>query len=166
LILILWLQVPLLLSIGEEDTALMKAIESGDTDLVYLVLFHIWQKVICLENSTGTPIFLLQVSIYWITINNLENKKMLSLCRENLWIFSEWYKLEPWRAICLWFMHGRIGTLARYIFKLLVCVLMSIFTCLTSFVRFRCYKHEFLKDFFLSNGQLHVGFSWLLVLQV
>lgn len=38
-------QVPLLLSIGEEDTALIKATESGDTDLVYLVLFHIWQKV-------------------------------------------------------------------------------------------------------------------------
>lgn len=38
-------QVPLLLSIGEEDTALTKATESGDTDLVYLVLFHIWQKV-------------------------------------------------------------------------------------------------------------------------
>ncbi|XP_015082557.1 protein VACUOLELESS1 [Solanum pennellii] len=37
-------QVPLLLSIGEEDTALMKSTESGDTDLVYLVLFHIWQK--------------------------------------------------------------------------------------------------------------------------
>lgn len=39
-------QVPLLLSIGEEDTALAKATESGDTDLVYLVLFHIWQKVL------------------------------------------------------------------------------------------------------------------------
>lgn len=38
-------QVPLLLSIGEEDTALTKATESGDTDLVYLVLLHIWQKV-------------------------------------------------------------------------------------------------------------------------
>lgn len=37
-------QVPLLLSIEEEDSALIKAIESGDTDLVYLVLFHIWQK--------------------------------------------------------------------------------------------------------------------------
>lgn len=37
-------QVPLLLSIGEEDTALSKATESGDTDLVYLVLFNIWQK--------------------------------------------------------------------------------------------------------------------------
>ncbi|KAL3508949.1 hypothetical protein ACH5RR_028350 [Cinchona calisaya] len=37
-------QVPLLLSIGEEVTALTKATESGDTDLVYLVLFHIWQK--------------------------------------------------------------------------------------------------------------------------
>lgn len=42
---ILSLQVPLLLSIGEEDTALIKATESGDTDLVYLVLFHILQKV-------------------------------------------------------------------------------------------------------------------------
>nr|KAJ0211355.1 hypothetical protein LSAT_V11C400194640 [Lactuca sativa] len=37
-------QVPLLLGIGEEDTALTKATESGDTDHVYLVLFHIWQK--------------------------------------------------------------------------------------------------------------------------
>lgn len=42
------LQVPLLLSIGEEDTALVKATESGDTDLVYLVIFHIWQKVLFL----------------------------------------------------------------------------------------------------------------------
>lgn len=48
---ILFLQVPLLLSIGEEDTALMKATESGDTDLVYLVLFHIWQKVIILTEQ-------------------------------------------------------------------------------------------------------------------
>lgn len=46
IILILFPQVPLLLSIGEEDTALTKATESGDTDLVYLVLFHIWQKVL------------------------------------------------------------------------------------------------------------------------
>lgn len=77
-----------MLSIGEEDTALMKSIESGDTDLVYLVLFHIWQKVICLENSTGTPIFLLQVSIYWIKINNLENKKIaFTMQREPLDFF-------------------------------------------------------------------------------
>ena len=39
------LQIPMLLSIDEQDKALSKAIESGDTDLVYLVLFHIWQKV-------------------------------------------------------------------------------------------------------------------------
>lgn len=37
-----------MLSIGEEDTALVKATESGDTDLVYLVIFHIWQKVLVL----------------------------------------------------------------------------------------------------------------------
>lgn len=42
-------QIPLLLSIGEEDTALMKATECGDTDLVYLVLFHIWRKVCRLQ---------------------------------------------------------------------------------------------------------------------
>ncbi|CAI9262007.1 unnamed protein product [Lactuca saligna] len=42
-------QVPLFLGIGEEDTALTKATESGDTDLVYLVLFHIWQKRPTLE---------------------------------------------------------------------------------------------------------------------
>lgn len=47
-----FIQVPLLLSIGEEDTALMKATESGDTDLVYLVLFHIWQKVLVLLTAS------------------------------------------------------------------------------------------------------------------
>ncbi|XP_050381114.1 protein VACUOLELESS1 [Argentina anserina] len=79
-------QVPLLLSIGEEDSALMKAIESGDTDLVYLVLFHIWQK------------------------------------REPLAFFK--------------MIHPK--PLARDLFVIYA----------------RCYKHEFLKDFFLSAGQL------------
>ncbi|KAH7835433.1 hypothetical protein Vadar_026116 [Vaccinium darrowii] len=79
-------QVPLLLSIGEEDTALSKATESGDTDLVYLVLFHIWQKRPALE-LFGT------------------------------------IQARP---------------LARDLF--------------ISYAR--CYKHEFLKDFFLSTGQL------------
>uniref|UniRef100_A0A7N0UAE0 Protein VACUOLELESS1 n=1 Tax=Kalanchoe fedtschenkoi TaxID=63787 RepID=A0A7N0UAE0_KALFE len=78
-------QVPLLLSIGEEDTALTKATESGDTDLVYLVLFHIWQKRPSLE--------------FFGTI--------------------------------------QAKTLAR-----------DLFICYS-----RCYKHEFLIDFFRSTGQ-------------
>ncbi|KAF3445002.1 hypothetical protein FNV43_RR14695 [Rhamnella rubrinervis] len=82
-------QVPLLLSIGEEDTALSKATESGDTDLVYLVLFHIWQKRPALE----------------------------------------------------FFGMIQARTMARDLFTIYA----------------RCYKHEFLKDFFLSNGQLQVG---------
>ncbi|BBG99776.1 vacuoleless1 [Prunus dulcis] len=69
-----------------EDTALMKAIESGDTDLVYLVLFHIWRK------------------------------------RQPL----EFFGMIQARA------------LARDLFIIYA----------------RCYKHEFLKDFFLSTGQL------------
>ncbi|KAM0858443.1 hypothetical protein ACQ4PT_047830 [Festuca glaucescens] len=44
-------QIPLLLSIDEQDKALQKSIESGDTDLVYLVLFHIWQKVAVEKNA-------------------------------------------------------------------------------------------------------------------
>ncbi|KAH1197654.1 hypothetical protein AAZX31_18G104300 [Glycine max] len=79
-------QVPLLLSIGEEDIALMKATECGDTDLVYLVLFHIWQK------------------------------------RQPLEFFGT-IQARP---------------LARDLF--------------ITYARF--YKHEFLKDFFLSTGQL------------
>ncbi|GAB4837663.1 vacuolar protein sorting-associated protein 16 [Ancistrocladus abbreviatus] len=79
-------QVPLLLSIGEEDIALTKATESGDTDLVYMVLFHIWQKRPSLE-------------------------------------FFGMIQAKP---------------LARDLF----------------IVYARCYKHEFLKDFFLSTGQL------------
>ncbi|KAI0515930.1 hypothetical protein KFK09_008601 [Dendrobium nobile] len=78
-------KVPLLLSIGEEDTALVKSTESGDTDLVYLVLFHIWQKKPSLD--------------FFGTIN-----------------------ARP---------------LARDLF--------------ITYARF--YKHEFLKDFFLSTGQ-------------
>nr|BAJ33734.1 unnamed protein product [Eutrema halophilum] len=80
-------QVPLLLSIGEEDTALVKATESGDTDLVYLVIFHIWQK------------------------------------RPPLEFFA--------------MIQGRV--LARDLFVAYA----------------RCHKHEFLKDFFLSTGQIH-----------
>jgi hypothetical protein len=38
-------QVPLLLSSGKEDVALDKAIESGDTDLVYYVLLHLKKKM-------------------------------------------------------------------------------------------------------------------------
>lgn len=34
------MQVPLLLSLGEMEGALTKAIDSGDTDLVYLALFR------------------------------------------------------------------------------------------------------------------------------
>ncbi|KAK9132536.1 hypothetical protein Scep_012064 [Stephania cephalantha] len=79
-------QVPLLLSIGEEDSALMKATESGDTDLVYLALFHIWRKSAPLE-------------------------------------FFGMIQARP---------------LARDLFITYA----------------RCYKHEFLKDFFLSTGQL------------
>ncbi|KAL5220130.1 hypothetical protein ABZP36_024843 [Zizania latifolia] len=49
-------QIPLLLSIDEQDKALSKAVESGDTDLVYLVLFHIWQKV-AIEKSAPLDFF-------------------------------------------------------------------------------------------------------------
>ncbi|KAK6157102.1 hypothetical protein DH2020_011350 [Rehmannia glutinosa] len=81
-------QIPLLLSIGEEDTALMKATESGDTDLVYLVLFHIWHKRAPLE-------------------------------------FFGTIQARP---------------LARDLFITYA----------------RCYKHEFLKDFFLSTGNFRI----------
>jgi len=37
-------QVPLLTSMGEDERALVKAIESGDTDLAYLAVFHLWRK--------------------------------------------------------------------------------------------------------------------------
>jgi len=38
-------QVPLLISMQEDERALNKAIESGDTDLVYLVLIHLKKKL-------------------------------------------------------------------------------------------------------------------------
>eukprot|EP00898_Chlorokybus_atmophyticus_P007460 jgi/Chlat1/7715/Chrsp66S07190 len=37
-------QVPLLMKMGELERAIVKAIESGDTDLVYYIIFHIWEK--------------------------------------------------------------------------------------------------------------------------
>ncbi|KAJ2947401.1 hypothetical protein O0L34_g17178 [Tuta absoluta] len=39
------LQVPLLLNLGEGPTALLKATASGDTDLVYIVLLHLKEKM-------------------------------------------------------------------------------------------------------------------------
>ncbi|KAK8933689.1 hypothetical protein KSP39_PZI015904 [Platanthera zijinensis] len=90
--------VPLLLSIGEEDAALVKSTESGDTDLVYLVLFHIWQKKQSLD--------------FFATLN-----------------------ARP---------------LARDLF--------------ITYARF--YKHEFLKDFFLSMGQLQIVYTVRVVAQV
>ncbi|XP_053605989.1 vacuolar protein sorting-associated protein 16 homolog [Plodia interpunctella] len=39
------LQVPLLLQLGEGPTALLKATASGDTDLVYIVLLHLKEKM-------------------------------------------------------------------------------------------------------------------------
>ena len=38
-------QVPLLLNMEEDDVALTKAIDSGDTDLVFFVLLHLRQKL-------------------------------------------------------------------------------------------------------------------------
>ncbi|XWS47463.1 hypothetical protein CRYUN_Cryun14cG0154200 [Craigia yunnanensis] len=90
-------QVPLLLSIGEEDTALMKATESDDTDLVYLVLFHIWQKPGDTRNGSANKV--------------LELIPFFCSCRGQLWNDS-----------------GQTPA--------------------------TCYKHEFLKDFFRSTGQL------------
>ena len=37
-------QVPLLTAMGEDERALIKALESGDTDLAYLAVFHVWRK--------------------------------------------------------------------------------------------------------------------------
>jgi hypothetical protein len=37
--------VPLLLSMQQDELAMMKSIESGDTDLVYLSLFHLKRKL-------------------------------------------------------------------------------------------------------------------------
>jgi hypothetical protein len=39
------LQVPLLLRLGEDRPALVKAIESGNTDLVYTVLLHLRENM-------------------------------------------------------------------------------------------------------------------------
>ncbi|CAN6453034.1 unnamed protein product [Victoria cruziana] len=83
-------QIPLLLSMGEEDRALSKATESGDTDLVYFVLFHIWQKI--------------------------EEKDPL-----------EFFTMIQSRSLA----RDLFVTYSRY------------------------YKHEFLKDFYLSAGQFH-----------
>lgn len=42
-------QVPLLISMKQDEMALSKAIESGDTDLIYLVILH-------LKRSTRSPL--------------------------------------------------------------------------------------------------------------
>ncbi len=39
------MQVPLLLRLGEDSRALQRAMDSGDTDLVYLVLFSLYRRL-------------------------------------------------------------------------------------------------------------------------
>ncbi|GMH32446.1 hypothetical protein BSKO_00280 [Bryopsis sp. KO-2023] len=39
-------QVPLLVDLGEDQRALDRAVESGDTDLVYLTIFHMYKKMV------------------------------------------------------------------------------------------------------------------------
>ena len=39
------LQVPLLLRLGEDGRALQRAVDSGNTDLVYLVLFSLYRRL-------------------------------------------------------------------------------------------------------------------------
>lgn len=53
-------QVPLLTSMGEEERALVKAIESGDTDLVYFSIFHIWRQVSHIARFSPHGHFVLQ----------------------------------------------------------------------------------------------------------
>lgn len=43
-------QVPLLLKLGDEPRALRCAIESGDTDLVYYTIFHLYRKMALSDN--------------------------------------------------------------------------------------------------------------------
>jgi hypothetical protein len=45
-------QVPLLLGLGEEEKALAAALDSGDSDLVYLVLFRM-QRTMPLQQFLG-----------------------------------------------------------------------------------------------------------------
>ncbi|KAA6418805.1 MAG: vacuolar sorting-associated 16 protein [Trebouxia sp. A1-2] len=47
-------QVPLLLSLGEMEGALTKAIDSGDTDLVYLAIFRMYRKGMPLKDFLET----------------------------------------------------------------------------------------------------------------
>lgn len=37
---------PLLLHLGEDQRALDRAVESGDTDLVYLTIFHMYKRMV------------------------------------------------------------------------------------------------------------------------
>ena len=58
------LQVPLLLRLGEDRPALVKAIESGDTDLVYTVLLHLRENM---------PLGEFQVSLFYSNSHLLIN---------------------------------------------------------------------------------------------
>ncbi|MBA0758273.1 hypothetical protein Gotri_021284 [Gossypium trilobum] len=124
-------QVPLLLSIGEEDTALMKATESGDSDLVYLVLFHIWQKRPPLE------------FFGMIQARPLPRDLFISYARRDT--LSE--KLKRSYKGQDMVHHLDVFALVLVAIELLVVIYLIMVVKM-------CYKHEFLKDFFLSTGQL------------
>ena len=43
-------QVPLLLKLGDERRALRCAVDSGDTDLVYFTIFHLYRRLALVDN--------------------------------------------------------------------------------------------------------------------
>lgn len=49
-------QVPLLLNLGQEVPALLKAMESGDTDLIYTVLLRMHAKMPLADFYVGSEI--------------------------------------------------------------------------------------------------------------
>uniref|UniRef100_A0A023F2B4 Vacuolar protein sorting-associated protein 16 homolog n=1 Tax=Triatoma infestans TaxID=30076 RepID=A0A023F2B4_TRIIF len=70
------LQVPLLLRLGEDQTALIKAIESGNTDLVYAVLLHMKENMPLGKFQMEIRSFPLAQALY-LKYCRLHNKDML-----------------------------------------------------------------------------------------
>lgn len=64
-------QVPLLLTLGEERAALHKAVQSGNTDLVYTVILHLRENMTLGDFQVSNKIIYSKCNIYKTLIIDL-----------------------------------------------------------------------------------------------
>ena len=74
-------QVPLLLRLGDEQRGLQCAIESGDTDLVYFTIFHLYRKLALVDQLHEFSNTILSEGRHWISSSSTARQRCSPMLR-------------------------------------------------------------------------------------